>query len=74
MLEHGRITTGAFIIPASHWSGASMSSAVASQKRRTSSGVSSSRKAQPWLNPAFGARTALRSASSTTAGSTGSVL
>ena len=41
------------------------------QKRRTSSGWSSTRNAQPWLNPALGARVALRSARSTTAGSTG---
>ena len=33
---------------------------VAAQKRRTSSGVSSTRNAQPWLKPALGARTALR--------------
>ncbi len=41
------------------------------QKRRTSSGVSSTRNAQPWLKPALGARVALRSARSTIAGSTG---
>ncbi len=37
---------------------------MAAQKRRTSSGVSSTRNAQPWLNPALGARTALASARS----------
>ena len=37
----------------------------------TSSGVSSTRNAQPWLNPALGARSACASIRSTTAGSTG---
>ena len=46
---------------------------MAAQNRRTSSGLSSTRNAQPWLNPALGARTALASARSTTAGSTGAV-
>ena len=44
-----------------------------SQKRRRRPGSSSTRNAQPWLKPALGARTALASARSTTAGSTGVV-
>ena len=71
LLEHGTITTGARIMPASQRSGCSTSSAVVRHHRRTSSGVSSTRKAQPWLKPAFGARVAWSSARSTTARSTG---
>ena len=48
---------------------------AASSPRRapTSSGVSSTRNAHPWLKPALGARWACSSIRSTTAGSTGSV-
>ena len=61
MLEHGTITTGARIMPASQASGASRlaGSVVTAHKRRTSSGVSSTRNAQPWLKPALGAWVAL---------------
>ena len=58
-------------MPASQLSGSSPGEVVTSQKRSTSAGWSSTRNAQPWLNPALGARTALASARSTTAGSTG---
>ncbi len=64
-------TTGAVRIPDSQLSGSSPGAVVTSQKRATSAGLSSTRKAQPWLNPALGARTALLRARSTTARSTG---
>ena len=50
-------------MPVSHASGSARSSGsvVASQKRRTSAGSSRTRNPQPWLKPALGARTALRS-------------
>ena len=72
MLDSGTITTGAVRIPRSQRSGTSVSSGVVdAQKRATSSGVSSTTNAQPWLNPALGARTAFDSMRSTTARSTG---
>src|SRR6476661_5690681 len=58
-------------MPASQASGCSTSSEVACHQRRTSSGVSRTRNAQPWLKPALGARVALASARSTIRGSTG---
>jgi hypothetical protein len=71
LLEQGRITTGARIMPRSQGSGSSMSSEEATQKRRTSAGVSSRRNAHPWLKPALGAWVAFSSARSMMAGSTG---
>src|SRR3954463_11234564 len=65
------ITTGAAVMPPSQLSGSSPGVVVASQNRSTSSRRSRTRNAQPWLKPALGARTALASARSTTAGSTG---
>src|SRR3954465_5098838 len=65
------ITTGAVCIPASQLSGSSPGVVVTSQNRSMSSLRSRTRNAQPWLKPALGARTALASARSTTAGSTG---
>jgi hypothetical protein len=71
---NGTTITGAVVIPRIHSSGDSRSSAseVACQKRSTSAGSSSTRNAQPWLNPALGARSALLSTRSSTARSTGS--
>ena len=46
-------------------------SVVAVQNRSRSSGVSSTRNAQPWLNPADGARRACSSSRSRTSGGTG---
>jgi N-carbamoyl-L-amino-acid hydrolase len=51
---------------------AELDAPVDSQKSARSSGVSSTRNAQPWLKPALGARCACSSIRSTTAGSTGS--
>src|SRR4051794_6324866 len=65
------MTTGAVCIPRSQLSGSSPGVVVASQNLATSSVRSSTRNAQPWLNPALGARTALRSARSMKALSTG---
>src|SRR4051794_18483526 len=65
------ITTGAVCIPASQLSGSSPGVVVTSQNRSMSSLRSRTRNAQPWLKPALGARTALASARSTKAGSTG---
>jgi hypothetical protein len=68
----GTITTGAVRIPVSHRSGGPSSGGlVLAQNRSTAAGRSSTRNAQPWLNPALGARTALASSRSTTAGATG---
>src|SRR3954452_22705903 len=58
-------------MPRSQLSGSSPGVVVTSQKRSRSARSSSTRNAQPWLKPALGARTALASARSTTAGSTG---
>src|SRR3954471_10599041 len=71
LLLHGMITTGAAVMPPSQLSGSSPGVVVASQNRSTSSRRSRTRNAQPWLKPALGARTALASARSTKAGSTG---
>src|SRR3954449_6794156 len=71
LLEHGMSTTGAVAMPRSQLSGSSPGVVVTSQKRSRSARSSSTRNAQPWLKPALGARTALASARSTTAGSTG---
>src|SRR3954454_15018076 len=65
------ITTGAVCIPASQLSGSSPGVVVTSQNRSMSSLRSRTRNAQPWLKPALGARTALATARSTKAGSTG---
>src|SRR3954465_1312535 len=65
------ITTGAVCIPASQLSGSSPGGVVTSQNRSMSSLRSRTRNAQTWLKPALGARTALASARSTKAGSTG---
>src|SRR5690242_5249331 len=65
------ISTGAVLIPRSQLSGSSPGDVVTSQNFSMSSGRSSTRNAQPWLKPALGARTALASARSTKAGSTG---
>src|SRR6478609_521301 len=65
------ITTGAVCMPDSQLSGSSPGVVVTSQNRSTSSRWSRTRNAQPWLNPALGARTALARARSTKAGSTG---
>src|SRR5262245_31959415 len=65
------ITTGAVVMPRIQLSGSSPGDVVTSQKRSMSARWSSTRNAQPWLNPALGARTALARARSTRAGSTG---
>src|SRR5262245_32455240 len=65
------IRTGAVIIPRSQLSGSSPIEVLTAQNFSMSSGLSSTRNAQPWLNPALGARTALARARSTKAGSTG---
>ena len=61
MLEHGTITTGAVhhAAPAS-CRGARRVVGGDRPEAATSARVSSTRKAQPWLKPALGARTALR--------------
>src|SRR5262245_20472355 len=58
-------------MPRSQLSGSSPGDVVTSQNFSTSSRRSRTRKAQPWLKPALGALTALASARSTIAGSTG---
>jgi hypothetical protein len=68
----GTITTGAVRIPSSHALWVPASPPVVSQNRATSAGVSRTRKAQPWVKPALGARWACASIRSTIAGSTGS--
>jgi hypothetical protein len=61
-------------MPRSQPSGAAVRSGgvAAAQNRATSAGVSSTRKAQPCVKPALGARTAVSSSRSSTAASTGS--
>jgi hypothetical protein len=73
LFDSGTMTTGAVRIPRSHASGsaAALGGVQAVQKRSTSSGVSSSRNAQPWLNPALGACSAFARMRSTVGVSTG---
>src|SRR3569623_2716809 len=58
-------------MPRSQLSGSSPGAGVTALNFSMSSGRSSTRNAQPWPKPALGARTALRSARATNAGSTG---
>ncbi len=64
--------TGARRMPSYHGFLPSSAEAVTCQKRVTDNGSSSSRKAQPWLNPALGARIAWDRMRSTASGASGS--
>nr|BFF20124.1 hypothetical protein GCM10025730_36450 [Promicromonospora thailandica] len=67
-------STGAVRIPSSHaaMSRCEVSGVDAAQNRSRSAASSSTTNAQPWLNPALGARTALRVIRSTASAGTGS--